>query len=346
MKKVCITLLLVCTMAGLAFAQLTFTGDVYVGFEFLKVFDQEEQITMTPRSESASMFNLGANLTRENYGAKMDLSFVASDNPMSLKRIYGWADFLDNSLRLSVGNSIDAAWVTNLDPDTERFFDEINGFRLNYRTPLTGLSVGVAFRGWDSRRGTPMNITQMGQRIIFGANYIHPMFNAVGAYDMGGNAGFQLGVNYTGMDNLTSAGIQIRAERIASWDHPNDFGQLELFQKVGYRIIRPLTVSLLTGQLIYGTDQREIELSFTPSVSYRIMPGLTASLAGSLRIENNYNLTAFPDDKTFMLYSVTPSIEYALRGPAVLYAEYELNIGKYYSQSYNRFGFGIEIKAF
>ena len=172
--------------------------------------------------------------------------------------------------------------------------------------------------------------------MIFGATYVNPMFNTVIAYDMGSNAQLLFGFNFTGIDKLTSAGIQLLATNLATWDSASVGGEILINEKVGYRIMRPLTVSLLMSQTFYGTSGKDARLYFTPAVAYKILPTLTASLSleiGSDDLFKNTNMT------------ITPCLEYALKGPALFYVQYELELVAMKEHNH-RFGFGIDVKAF
>ena len=339
MKKVIFTIALFCITTGLVFAQITLGGDAYAGVQFEKIFDEDEQITATHRTEGTPVFNIDATVRREIFGIKLDTSFRATETPVSVKGLYGWVDFWDRAIRFSAGIISDPVWVVKLDPRfQEFFFDDVTGFRLEYRTPVQGLSVGIAFRTED------LTAEEFGKRMIFGGSYIHSLFNTVAAYDLGRNGRALFGFNYTGINNLT-AGIQLRGSNFATWDDRMYSGELIIHQKIAYRILRPLEVSLITGQTIYGREDRDIELSFAPGLSYRIQPNLVSSLTAELSRVNNTNRRYFPDDDMFIFTSVRPSLEYNL-GPAIFYAEYELMLGKYKNQSYNRFGVGVEFNAF
>jgi hypothetical protein len=331
MKKVIIASILVCLLAGSAFAQLTLSGDAYAGVQLKKPFDKDENVSVDHRKEGYPLFNFAAAVSNDNYGAKLDLRFRATDDPFGLNGVYAWANFLDNSLRFAVGKISDPVWVANLDPDREFYFDEITGFRLDYKTPLEGLSVGIAFPTKD------FLLEKVLKKVIFGATYLHPLFNTVVAYDVGNNGQFLLGANFTGIDDLTSAGIQVIATNLATWDDILIGGSLEVSEKVGYRIIRPLNINLLMVQTIYGKPDSDIALTFTPGAAYRIFPKLTALLDVEIFSPNYF------ESQTI---TINPYLEYSLMGPAIFYVEYALKLAKYKGDSYHAFGVGIDIKAF
>ena len=285
------------------------------------------------------LFNLIATINRPSHGARLDANFRhGEEEDVTVEGIYGWVNFLDNSLRLTMGRISSPVWIANLDPDNVFYFDKITGFRLEYETPLPGLSVGVALR----TEGNDME--QLFKRTIFGANYVHPLFNIVFAYNMGSNAHLLFGFNFTsipGIPDLT-AGIQARVMHLASWDDPVFTGVLDLQQRVTYRVMRPLTVSLHMGQVIYAEprgdwDRRDPELFFTPGVSYIISPGLTASLTAEFRSTDLFDRSRY--------ITLNPSIEYMLGG-AVFYAEYELRLARYKHDSFHRISFGVTISVF
>ncbi|MCL1836450.1 MAG: hypothetical protein FWG46_02755 [Treponema sp.] len=333
MKKAIVFFLLAVVAATGVFAQLTFSGDMYAGFQVEEYFGKDDKsvTSLLHRKEGAPKFNFVAAAARETYGVKLDVTFQTT-NPFNLNGVYAWAGFLENALRLSLGKISDPVWLSSLDADHEEKFDDITGFRVDYKVPyLEGLNLGFAFTVDD------FDVEKMFKKIILGASYVCPMFNTVIAYDNGNNARLLFGFNYTGMDDLTSAGIQIKAFNIATWESTVYRGRLELNEKVGYRVIRPLTVSLLMEQVIFGTPNTDPRLSFTVEGSYRIMPNLTGSLGLEIQSADLFNT---------QIISIHPYFEYTLKGPALLYAEYELSLAEYRSGSFHRFGFGIDIKAF
>ena len=340
MKKTVIFALLLYILAASAFAQLSFSGEAYAGFQVEKPFDQDNIVSALHRKEGAPKFEFVATAFRENYGIKFDTTFQTTI-PFTLNGIYGWVDFLDSTIHLSMGKISDAKWVSSLDADHEIFFDKVTGFRVEYKTPLEGLNVGAAFRAED------INFENMAKRIILGASYVHYLLNAVVAYDMGRNANFLFGFNFTGIDDLTSAGVQLLASNLATWDSesPGYGGEILMNEKVGYRIMRPLTVSLLAEQKIHknpldpSDPDSDLDLLFQLTGSYRILPVLTGSLSIGFGSPNKFNQTNF---------ILKPCVEYSLKGPALFYVEYELNVNDISDkkQDNHRFGFGIDVKAF
>ena len=350
MKKVIVFALLFGVFTGSAFAQLTLSGSFYAGVQIDIPYASDEgryrenevQHAVNPlhRREGAPVFNFAATFNRPNGGARLDTSFQADltgDDPVTLNGIYGWVDFLNNDLRFTLGRISSPLWVASLDPDHEWYFDKITGFRLEYRTPLPGLTVGAAFR---TEGGTA---AQLFERIIVGANFLHPMFSAVFAYNVGANGHALLGVSFFGIPDL-SLGVQLRARNIASWDHPGLGGSFEMVQRAAFRVMRPLEVSLLAGQIFYaeprgeGFERRDAELFFTPGVSYRIRPDLTASFAVEVRSSDLFDQSR--------LITLNPALDYQVNDRIAFYAEYELRLARYMHQSFHRIGIGINIRAF
>jgi len=335
MKKAILVSLLVSVLAGSVFAQVTFSGTAYAGIQFQNPVGDGETITTTHREGYSPRFNLAAAVMRENYGARLDTTFQMTDDPeghFSLNGIYGWVDFLDNSLRLTMGQISSAAWVTRLHARlSEYYFDKIRGFRVVYDTPLQGLSVGAAFRSEGH------DLQAFSEQMIFGATFIHPLFSAVFAYDLGRNVQTLFGFNFTGIPDLT-AGLQLRATRLVSWDDPEyGFpGMLEMHQVIGYRIMRPLNVYLILSQTFHGAADSDVGLGFTAGVEYRILPNLTGSFG--VIIDS-------PDHFTTTNLTLNPMLEYTLRGPAVLYLEYVLRLDDM-DRATHTLGFGITIRAF
>jgi len=335
MKKATITFLLACVVAAGAFAQITFSGEAHAGIQFRNTPDADETITTTHREYGMPKFDFTATVMRENFGARFDTTFQQSgDEGFTVNGIYGWVNFPGfsdgDSLRLTMGQISNPAWVTRLHSSTpELFFDDITGFRLEYTTPVPGLTVGAAFRADGN------DLQRSGERMIFGANYIHPMFNAVLAYDLSSNVRTLFGFNFTGIPDLT-AGIQLQAIELASWgDDPVFHGELLTHQMVGYRITRPLFVYVIYGQRIFGSDQG-MDWEITSGAEYRFLPNLTGSF--SVTLDNfdgnpNKNLT------------LIPGLELTLSGPAIFYAEYELRLDDM-DRATHTFGFGLTIRAF
>ncbi|MCL2381240.1 MAG: hypothetical protein FWC64_06565 [Treponema sp.] len=340
MKKAIIASLLVSVLAGGAFAQVTFSGSVYAGIQLQNPEDEDETVTTTHRDGYPPRFDFAATVTRENYGARLDTrsQFVEGEGEFAIRGIHGWVNFdglasSNDSLRLSIGRFADGVWVANIHSSLPEFQldNDMTGFRLDYSTPIDGLSVGAAFRA------TGHYLERFAKNAIFGITYIHPMFNAVFAYDLSANVNALFGFNFTGIPDLT-ASLQLRANRIASWDDPPIAypGSLEMYQLLGYRIARPLFVYLIAGQTFSGVSGSDVGMEFTPGIEYRFLPNLLGSFSITVESPDYFNTT------NLML---RPSIEYTLRGPAMLYAEYELRLDNM-DRATHTFGFGITIRAF
>ena len=340
MKKIFATALLISIFASGAFAQLTFSGSVYAGIQ-IEVNDGDDVIRPHHREEGVPKFEFTATVLRDNFGARLDTTFTDTANPLTLNGIYGWVNFMDDSLRLTMGRMSSPKWATNLHADlpTHRL-DEITGFRIDYWTPIQGLSVGIAFETTGSEGD--YDLETFSEQMIIGGTFIHPMFSAVFAYDFGSNGQTIFGFNFTGIPDLT-AGIQLRANNLASWNNQSMFyGELVMHQLVGYRIARPLFVYLIYGQRITRRDTANnssdmgFEWEITPGVEYRFLPDLTGIFTVTLdnfRQNPNNNLT------------IRTGIEYLLRGPAVFYAEYEVRLDNMETVRHT-ISFGLTVRTF
>ncbi|MCL2380050.1 MAG: hypothetical protein FWC64_00485 [Treponema sp.] len=337
MKKALLVFLLFSVLSASVFAQVSFSGSVYAGIRLQMPHDGDEAFGVYHREDNFSRvprFDFTASVVRENYGARLDTTFQMPSDPMGqqfiLNGIYGWVDFLDNQFRLTMGEISSPAWVTRLDASLdEQYFDKIRGFRIEYNTPVPGLSVGAAFRtdGHDFQT--------LGRRMIFGANFIHPLFNTVFAYDLSTNVRTLFGFNFTGIPDLT-AGIQLSGEFLASWDDAFHPGRLQIHYKAGYRIMRPLFAYVIFGQTLHGEAGVRPYWEITPGVTYQFFPGLTGRFSVTLdnfdRSPNN-NLT------------LNTALEHTLAGPALFYAEHKLRLDNM-DRAAHTVGFGITIRAF
>ena len=101
--------------------------------------------------------------------------------------------------------------------------------------------------------------------------------------------------------------------------------------------MRPLAATLFLSQTFYGEEEKDMALTINPSVSYRILPNLIGSLGLDVSSEDMFKSQTI---------TLTPCIEYSLKGPALLYVQYDLRLAEYKSASFHKFGFGIDIKAF
>jgi hypothetical protein len=329
MKKRFIFVVLIGSLAGSISAQVMLRGNLYTGIAADIPYGGEESIGLKNRETGNTMMDVSAAalLGEGAYGVKLDttFSYLRPDIAFTPKGIYGWAELFDRHLRLSMGRISDEVWVTSL--DNEYTFDEIAGARVEWRTPLEGLSVGMAFDAGD------YTLENFAKQLIFGGSYVSGICNTVVAYDFGSNTRALFGFNFTGIDDLTAAGIELRVTDIALWE---EYGELALDEEAAYRIIRPLTVSLHMAQKVYGKADSDMGLAFRPGLAYRF----TQTLTGSLEVEVN------SDDvfKTSNL-AVTPCIEYQLPGSGILYLQYDLTLAELKEPSHT-IGFGLEIKSF
>jgi len=346
MKRLIIVLLSSSFLTGVAFAQLHFSGEVYVGIQLRSAPDTDESITTDHRDYGSPEFNVSATISRENYGARLVTEFKGAD--FSLTGIYGWVDFLDNSLRLSIGQFSDGHWVTQLDADLPALtLDHITGFRITYDlssiTPaLQGLNVGVAFRT------TGEDLSELGRQAIFGVTYIAPIFNAIFVYDLGQNVRTLFGFNvpsfgFAGLPDL-SAGFKLHATALSTWEATRaPSGVLTLYQRVGYRVSWPVSVSLIAHQRFFGNpNMNYVGMMFGPGVTYRhrLFPNLT----GSLRM-----IVESPDHFSTTDMIIRPAIEKTLAGPALFYIQYEVrlpDVGASGNRAVHAVGFGLEIRGF
>jgi len=339
MTKAIIIFLMLSILTTGAFAQVAFSGSVYAGVRFENPVGDGETINTHHREEGTPSFNFNATVMRENYGARLDTTFRMVDDDsadsFSLNGIYGWVDFpgfFDNdSLRLTMGEISSTPWALPRFHLSHRLteFGNIRGFRVEYATPIEGLSAGFALRGEGE------HLYRTFERAIVGATYLHPMFNAVFAYDWSANGQAMFGFNFTGSPDLT-ASFQLEAGQLASWDDDIFFGTLEMRQMIGYRVMRPLNVFLIASQSFENRSGADVGLQFIPGIEYRILPDLTGFF--NIIIES-------PDHFSTTNLTLETMIEHTLRGPAVLYVEYAVRFDDMDSVTHT-FGFGITIRAF
>ena len=344
MKKIIIAFLLISVLAGGAFAELSFSGSAYIGAQFRNPAGADEAITTHHRDYASPQFNLTATVVGGNYGGRLVTRYWGSD--FIIRGIYGWVDFLDDSLRLSMGQFSDALWVIRLDSDLpELFVDLITGFRFTYHTPLPGLSVGAAFRS------TGQQLEPFFEQMIFGGTYVNPLFSAVFAYDLGLNVRTVFGINFpsfgfAGIPDL-SAGFKLFASNLATWDTraPGLGGTLTMYQRLGYRISWPFSVSLIMSQGFLGhPDMNYTELMFGPGFTFRDRraPNLSASFRAMIDSPDHFSTSNL---------TIRPAIEKTLTGPALFYVQYSLELPDFGSsnpmdRAIHTFGIGLEIRAF
>jgi hypothetical protein len=357
MKKALIVLLLAGIAAGGAFAQISFSGEAYMGIQYRNpgsATNPNEAITTEPREPGGTRLDLTVTVGQENYGARL----VTRSTPGSIlvRGMYGWVDFdslasANDSLRLSMGQFADGIWIIRLDADLPELMGDtrITGFRLTYNTPIQGLSLGTAFRA------TGHDFQSFGEQIVLGGTFVTPHFSTVFVYDLGFNVSSLFGLNFPsfgfiGLHDL-SFGFKAQALNMAHWgtrwDDPSTaegwMGLLRMYQRLGYRIGRSVDVSLIASQYLSDNpDNDYIEMMFGPGLTYRFLP----NLVGSLRA-----MIDSPDHFSTQNLRIRPSLGHTLRGPALFYVQYELllpDIGS--SNPMNRavhtVGFGLEIRAF
>ncbi|MCL2380758.1 MAG: hypothetical protein FWC64_04080 [Treponema sp.] len=355
MKKVIIVFVMAGVLAGSAFAQVSFSGEASMGIRLTNPPGGDESITTQHRDDilTAPRFDLSATVTRENYGARLVTraqGSPAQGGTFGVRGIYGWVDFnglasANDSLRVAIGNFADGLWVMQLDADfSEQIIDLVQpGLHLTYATPLQGLTVGAAFRA------AGQDMETLAEQMMFGGTFITPFFSTIFAYDLGNNGRTLFGVNvptfgFAGLHDL-SAGFKLFGMNFATWDStsPGFMGILTMYQRVGYRISWPLSVSLIASQRLFGSpDVNDVELMFGPGVAYRINPDLTASFRAMLDSPDHFSTTNM---------TLRPAIELMLTGPALFYAEYEFRLPDIGSsnpgnRAVHTIGFGLEIRAF
>jgi hypothetical protein len=331
MKKIIVLSVLFGILGGGVYAQVILSGEMYTGIALDIPSDGDESIEVKHREKGNTLFELTATVSKDKFGAKLDTSFTKlptdQSAAFSVNGIYGWAYFLDKQIRLTLGDISDAVWVTTL--DNEYHLDDVSGFRLEYKTPLPGLSVGAAF---DTGNYT---LKKFAKQIIFGASYVHALCNTVAAYDMGDNADALFGFNFTGIDQLTTAGLELKADNLALWDRQ---GFLAIDEEAAYRIVDEFTAVLHLGQSFDNSENSSGDpgLLFRPGVRYKIVPALTAFLDVEINSQDVFKTTNLV---------VHPWIEYSLGGLGLLYLEYQVSLADMKNPSH-LIGFGLDIKAF
>ena len=339
MKKAIIVFLLFSVLAVSAFAQVSFSGSAYAGIQFLNPVGDGETITTDHREEGAPRFDFSATVLRENFGARLDTTFRMTEgadiDALVLNGIYGWVDFDDllgnDLLRFTMGQISSTPWVLPRlhISHAEVEFGDVRGLRIDYTTPIQGLSAGAALRadGHGFQRSF--------ERMVFGLTYNHHMFSAIFAYDLSANGQAIFGFNYTGILDLT-AGFQLRAGHLASWSDDLFPGTLQLRQIVAYRVMRPLNVFLVASQSVENRYESDVGLEFIPGVEYRILPNLVGSFSAIIESPDHFSTTNL---------TLNPMIEKTLRGPAILYFDYQLRFDDMDTVTHT-IGFGITIRAF
>jgi hypothetical protein len=237
---------------------------------------------------------------------------------------------LDDQVRLSLGKISDGVWVTSL--ENEYVLDELRGFRVELKPQvLPGLNLGAAFRTGEASN-TTYDGEDFGNGMVLGGSYVHPLFNAVVAYDRSVSGKVIGGLNYTGIYELTDAGIEVKYNDFYNWK----YGYITIDEKIGYRVMRPLTVSLRAAQTIYGDSQKDADLLFNPEVAYRLTPALTLGMEAEL---------GSPDYFKTMNLDVVPYLDYALPGSAYLYLQYRVSLTDMKDPDHS-VGLGLTVKSF
>ncbi|MCL2602000.1 MAG: hypothetical protein FWD91_04210 [Treponema sp.] len=356
MKKLASVVLILTLCVSGVFAQVTFSGSAFMGVEFQKTPTQDSDapdavsgastaINPYHREHGLPRFDLNAAVGRDNYGARLLTRAHGTD--FTVRGAYAWADFQGftarDSLRFSAGQFAEGQWVVRLDGDLpELDIDHVpTGFRLTYTTPLEGLSVGAVFRAEGQDAET------FGKQAIFGGTFVHPVFNVVLVHNMAFNAStlFAFSIpsfGFVGLYDL-SFGLNMVARNWANWDSTNSAysGVLDMYQRIGYSISRPLSVSLIAQQSISGNpDDDTIGMMFGPGVVYRpgFLPGVAASLRVMAESKDNFSTTDL---------TIRPAIEKTLSGPSLCYIQYELQMPDLsMDKAVHTIGIGIEIKSF
>ena len=346
MKKVIFASALLLIFAGSAFAQFTFTGNMFAGVMIDSSFRKADQgsVNLSHWEEGAPKFEFAATGTKDTYGAKFHTKITP--DAMSIHGVYAWTTFMDSALRFSAGRISDPLWLSSLGTRIDGVkkigevkFDDLTGLRVDYKvSQIQGLNVGAAFKIDD------YEVEKTIRKIILGASYVQPMFNMVAAYDNGNNGRLLFCINMTPLDEL-SAGIQMTAYNLKTWDSIYT-GKLILKEKVEYKVTRPLTVAALFGQEFSGVEDSDPVLDFALGASYRnIIPNLTPSLEVGMGSGDKFDT---------MEVFIQPGARFSLKGAAQLYMEYQMGLkmgsdltgNEKRADSYHKFGVGIDIKAF
>jgi len=225
MKKILAFSVLLALFTNNAFSQISFGGYLYSGIQLDIPHEGDETWKVNHRDGKygGTEFGFFGTVNRDRFGAKVDTAFQPlNDEPFKVIGAYGWVNFLNKQLVMTVGKISDAAWVTNLENNYK--FDDITGLRLEYSTPINGLSVGMAFdaAGYKTE--------EFFKQLIFGGTFVHSLFNTVIAYDFGSNTQMLFGFNFVGLDavGVSTLGIEMRVIEMALFDK---FGEVSLDEK-------------------------------------------------------------------------------------------------------------------
>jgi hypothetical protein len=340
MKKLFVVFVLLAVCSAGAFAQLVLNGEFYTGLEVSVPHesDQNETVTMNHvdhhEAKGATQLNVTGTYTKDSFGLKLDTVFKDVDtNFYTLNGAYGWANFFENQVRVSMGKISDGVWVSKL--EDEYVLDELRGFRVELKPQaIEGLNVGAAFHAGQTG-DTEYDGEEFGYGMVLGGSYITPVFNAVAAYDRSGSGTVIAGLNYTGIYELTDAGIQIKYGEFADWE---TIGYITIGEKIGYRVMRPLTVSLYATQTLYGNSDTDPDpaLLFNPEVAYRLTSTITAGLeltVDSLDLFTTTNL------------AITPYVDISLQGSAYVYFQYTASLPDMEGPDHS-LAVGLTVKSF
>jgi hypothetical protein len=334
-KKAFFLFILFAAVTGGIFAQLAWNGEFYTGLEFYAPHDSDavtgQNHTDHHKAKGITQGNLTTTYIKDSIGFKMNALFQANEDPVSLVGAYGWFNFWDNQVRLSMGKISDGVWVTSL--ENEYVLDELSGFRVELKPKLLGgLNVGAAFHTGDP--GAPAyTFKEFADGMVVGGSYIHPLFNVVAAYDRSRSGKVIGGLNYTGIYDLTDAGIEIKYNDFYNWKYD---GYIRIDEKIGYRVMRPLVVSLRAAQTHYGDSQKDLQLLFNPEVTYKLNAALTVGLEAEVESPDLF--------KTVNL-DVVPYLDYALPGAAYIYVQYRLSLADMKDADHS-IGLGLTVKSF
>lgn len=159
MKKVLVVLLLILAVAGGAFAQLSFNGQLRTGFGARYFSEDGNHIQLVPFSNSAErylgQFRLNGAYTSEDkkYGASFRFQIRDRDLVPALPFFFGYANLFSDMVLLQAGLVDDGTYGTG-----DRVWDGDMGEGLGvlaHIRPLEGLSVGLgAYAGEASANNT------------------------------------------------------------------------------------------------------------------------------------------------------------------------------------------------
>jgi hypothetical protein len=334
-KKPFFLFILFAVATGGIFAQLAWNGEFYTGLEFYAPHGSKGVISQDHtdhnKAKGITQGNITATYINGGFGMKINTLFQANADPVSLVGAYGWFNFWANQIRLSMGKISDGVWVTSL--ENEYVLDELSGFRLELKPKLlSGLNIGAAFHTGDP--GAPTyTFKDFADGMVLGGSYIHPLFNVVVAYDRSRSGKVIGGINYTGIYDLTDAGIEIKYNDFYNWKYD---GYIRIDEKIGYRVMRPLIVSLRAAQTQYGDSQKDLQLLFNPELAYKLNAAMTVGLEAEVES---------PDLFKSVNLDLVPYLDYALPGAAYIYIQYKLHLTDMKDPDHS-IGLGLTVKSF